>query len=274
MSLAKKSGFRQFLSFANFLPSYAPQATYGANLKEVLTTQMIDLQDVTKRYEMGTQTVHALRGLTAHIDTGEFVAIMGPSGSGKSTLMNIIGCLDRPTTGRYLLDGTDVSTMRGDAQAAIRNRHVGFVFQRFNLLARTDARHQVELPLVYSGVAARERRQLALEALEAVGLGDRADHKPDELSGGQQQRVAIARALVTSPSLILADEPTGALDTTTGAEIMGIFERLNAAGITIVMVTHEPEVAAHAQRVLHIRDGLLVADDSSPERWRVPEVVA
>lgn len=219
---------------------------------------MIELTDITKTYEMGTQTVHALRGVSATINDGEFVAIMGPSGSGKSTLMNIIGCLDLPSAGTYRLDGIDVSDMSDDEQARIRNRHIGFVFQRFNLLARAPAIKQVMLPLMYMGLSGSERQQRAETALEMVGLGERMDHKPEELSGGQQQRVAIARALATQPSLILADEPTGALDTKTGEEIMTLFKDLHAQGITIVTVTHDPEVAAQTERTIHIRDGYIV----------------
>jgi putative ABC transport system ATP-binding protein len=219
---------------------------------------MIELTDITKTYEMGAQTVHALRGVSATINDGEFVAIMGPSGSGKSTLMNIIGCLDLPSEGTYRLDGIDVSDMSDDEQARIRNRHIGFVFQRFNLLARAPALKQVMLPLMYMGLTGRERQERAEQALEMVGLGERMDHKPEELSGGQQQRVAIARALATHPTLILADEPTGALDTKTGEEIMTLFKDLHAQGITIVTVTHDPEIATQAQRTIHIRDGLIV----------------
>jgi putative ABC transport system ATP-binding protein len=219
---------------------------------------MIELIDISKSYQMGLQTVHALRGVNATINEGEFVAIMGPSGSGKSTLMNIIGCLDLPTEGKYRLNGTDVSDMSDDEQARVRNRHIGFVFQRFNLLARAPALKQVMLPLMYMGISGSERTRRAERALDMVGLGERMDHKPEELSGGQQQRVAIARALATEPSLILADEPTGALDTKTGEEIMNLFHDLHSQGITIVTVTHDPEVAAQAQRTIHIRDGVVV----------------
>lgn len=218
---------------------------------------MISMQNITKAYEMGNQVVHALRGVDLDIAEGEFVAIMGPSGSGKSTLMNMIGCLDVPTGGTYTLNGTDVSTLSDDQQARIRNREIGFVFQQFNLLARTSAIKQVMLPLMYAGFNRRERMQLAKEALDKVGLGDRIDHRPDELSGGQQQRVAIARALAVSPSIILADEPTGALDTQTGEEILNLFQTLNEQGITIIMITHDPEVAEMAKRTIWIRDGLI-----------------
>jgi putative ABC transport system ATP-binding protein len=221
---------------------------------------MIRMRNITKSYEMGSQSVHALRGLDLTINEGEFVAIMGPSGSGKSTLMNIIGCLDGPTDGTYTLDGIDVSHMSDDEQARIRNRRVGFVFQQFNLLARTSALKQVALPLLYAGIGRQEREERAKAALEAVGLGDRLDHKPDELSGGQQQRVAIARALVTEPAIILADEPTGNLDTQVGAEILEIFRNLHQEkGITIIVITHDSEVASQAERTIWIRDGLVVS---------------
>ncbi len=216
---------------------------------------MINLTGITKSYQMGQQTVHALHGVDLTIAAGEWVAIMGPSGSGKSTLMNIIGCLDLPTTGEYQLDGIDVSRMSDDDQARIRNRRIGFVFQQFNLLPRTSALKQVALPLMYAGFGRSERTARASAALETVGLAERTHHRPDELSGGQQQRVAIARALAVEPSIILADEPTGALDTQTGEEILDIFRGLHSRGITIVMVTHEHDVAAHAQRSIWIRDG-------------------
>jgi putative ABC transport system ATP-binding protein len=201
-----------------------------------------------------------LRGVSLQIEQGDFLTIMGPSGSGKSTLMNLLGCLDSPTEGSYTLHDQDVSHLSDSQLAHVRNKEIGFVFQQFNLLPRTSALRQVELPLMYSGVSARERRQRAKEALEAVGLGDRIGHKPDELSGGQQQRVAIARALVTKPSIIMADEPTGNLDTKSGEEILGIFEKLNEQGITIIFVTHDPEIVAYSERVITIRDGLIEKD--------------
>ncbi len=221
---------------------------------------MIEMRNITKTYEMGTQAVHALRGVDLRIEEGEFLAIMGPSGSGKSTLMNIIGCLDTPTGGSYSLDDVDVSQMSDDDLARIRNKRVGFVFQQYNLLSRTTAVKQVALPLLYAGVGRRERIRRAQEALRAVGLGDRMDHRPDELSGGQQQRAAIARALVTQPSIILADEPTGNLDTSSGEEILEIFKELNAQDITVIFVTHDPEVAEYAKRTVLLRDGLIESD--------------
>ena len=224
----------------------------------------IQIVDVTKTYRMGQIEVHALRGVSLAITGGELVAIMGPSGSGKSTLMNILGCLDVPTTGSYRLDGQEVGNLKDDQLASVRSRKIGFVFQQFNLLPRTPAVEQVELPMVYAGI--RDRRRRALEALEAVGLADRAQHKPTELSGGQQQRVAIARALVNEPSIILADEPTGALDTRTSTEIMGIFQRLNRErGLTVIFVTHEPDIAYHTRRIIQLRDGLITSDEPVPD---------
>jgi putative ABC transport system ATP-binding protein len=226
------------------------------------TPAIIDVEDVTKVYHMGEIEVRALRGVSFRISRGEFLAIMGPSGSGKSTLMNVLGCLDRPTDGAYLLNGQDVSRMKDRQLAHIRNREIGFVFQQFNLLARTPALRQVELPMLYAGVGARERHERAQQALETVGLGDRIRHRPDELSGGEQQRVAIARAMVTEPAIILADEPTGNLDSKAGGEVLRVFEQLNERGITIVFVTHDPEIAAHGQRTIQIRDGLIESDEA------------
>ncbi len=216
---------------------------------------IIRLQEIHKIYVLGLTQVHALRGVTLTIGRGEYVAIMGPSGSGKSTLMNIIGCLDVPTRGRYLLNGQDVSRLSDDALARIRNKEIGFVFQTFNLLPRATALHNVELPLIYNGLPGGKRKEKARLALEKVGLGDRMHHKPNELSGGQRQRVAIARALVNDPSIILADEPTGNLDSKTGEEIMEIFDHLHAQGNTIILVTHEDFIARHAHKIIHLRDG-------------------
>jgi len=222
---------------------------------------VIDVREVTKVYQLGAVRVDALRGVSFKIARGEYVAIMGPSGSGKSTLMNLLGCLDRPTSGRYLLDGVDVSALGDDALANIRLRKLGFVFQGFNLLARTSALRNVGLPLFYAGLGARERDARAAAQLAAVGLADRADHKPSELSGGQQQRVAIARALVNDPAVLLADEPTGNLDSQTSEELMALFGELHAAGRTIIMVTHDEEVARHAKRIVRLRDGRIVSDE-------------
>jgi putative ABC transport system ATP-binding protein len=225
---------------------------------------VIQLQRVTKTYRMGAVKVEALRGIDFVVEPGEFVAVMGASGSGKSTLMNIIGCLDTPTTGQFLLDGIDVRTLDETHLARVRNRRIGFVFQSFNLIPRTPAVVNVEMPLAYAGVRKRERRELAMAALSQVGLVDRANHLPTELSGGQQQRAALARALVTSPALILADEPTGNLDSASTAEVMQLFTRLNGEGRTIVLITHESDVAECASRTVRLRDGLVVSDEPSP----------
>ena len=215
---------------------------------------------LTREYDMGSELVRALRGVSVQIRKNEYVAVMGPSGSGKSTLMNLVGCLDTPTSGEYWLNGQKVSDLEDDELARIRNKEIGFVFQTFNLLPRADALHNVELPLIYAGLAARSRRAQAEHALERVGLADRMDHKPNELSGGQRQRVAIARSLVNEPSILLADEPTGNLDSTTSSEIMGVFAELHRQGQTVVMVTHEQDIAAHAARVITLRDGLVATD--------------
>jgi putative ABC transport system ATP-binding protein len=225
---------------------------------------LIHLDNVVRRYQMGTETVHALRGVSVSIERGEYVAIMGPSGSGKSTLMNLVGCLDTPSEGRYELNGSNVGELDDNQLADIRNREIGFVFQTFNLLPRASALRNVELPLVYAGVNREERRAAAAEALSKVGLAARSSHRPNELSGGERQRVAIARALVTKPSLILADEPTGNLDSKTGDEIMALFNALHTQGNTIVLVTHEEDIARHAHRILRIRDGRLAADERQP----------
>ncbi len=221
---------------------------------------VIQIRDLIRTYEMGAETVQALRGVSLEIRRNEYVAIMGPSGSGKSTLMNLIGCLDTPTSGEYWLNGQEVSRMPDDALARVRNQEIGFVFQTFNLLPRASALANVELPLVYAGISARQRHDRAKAALTRVGLGNRMDHRPNELSGGQRQRVAIARALVNEPAILLADEPTGNLDSTTSEEIMRVFETLHQQGQTIIMVTHESEIAAHAERVVVLRDGRVASD--------------
>ena len=232
---------------------------------------IIQTQDLWKTYVMGSEEIHALRGVDLSIDRGEYVAIMGPSGSGKSTLMNLIGCLDTPSKGSYLLNGKQVSEMNDNELARIRNEEIGFVFQTFNLLPRASALHNVELPLVYAGVPSRDRQERAREALRKVELEDRMSHKPNELSGGQRQRVAIARSLVNNPSILLADEPTGNLDSKTGVEIMALFERLHTGGNTIVLVTHEADIAAHAHRVVHIRDGRVERDERKRAQITRPE---
>jgi len=223
---------------------------------------MISTEDLWKTYDMGSEQVHALRGITLRIQRNEYVAIMGPSGSGKSTLMNLIGCLDSPSKGRYWLNGQLVSELDDDELARIRNKEIGFVFQTFNLLARATSLHNVELPLIYAGIPAEERAQRAKAALTSVGMGDRMNHKPNELSGGQRQRVAVARALVNKPAIILADEPTGNLDSQTGNEIMALFDRLHSEGNTIVLVTHEHDIAEYAHRIISIKDGVVAKDES------------
>jgi len=225
-----------------------------------MSEPIIRIRDLTRHYVMGTETVQALRGVSLDIDRNEYVAIMGPSGSGKSTMMNMIGCLDTPTGGEYWLNGQEVSQLTDDQLARVRNKEIGFVFQTFNLLPRATSLHNVELPLVYAGVSARDRRARASAALVRVGLGDRMDHRPNELSGGQRQRVAIARALVNEPSILLADEPTGNLDSTTSEEIMQVFGELHQQGQTIIMVTHEADIAAHAERTVVLRDGKVESD--------------
>ena len=225
---------------------------------------VIDIENITKQYVMGEEIIHALRGVTLQIRRNEYLAIMGPSGSGKSTLMNMLGCLDTPSSGRYEFNGKNVSEMDGDELAAIRNREIGFVFQTFNLLPRSTSLRNVELPLIYAGINPEEREERAAGVLADVGLGDRLSHKPNELSGGQRQRVAIARALVNNPSIILADEPTGNLDSKTGEEIMALFESLYQKGNTVIVVTHEADIARHARRRVHLRDGVIESDEMVP----------
>lgn len=237
--------------------------TVLANGESSQRDAVIRISDLTKTYELGAEKVHALRGIDLEVPRNEYIAIMGPSGSGKSTLMNLIGCLDTPTAGEYWLDGQQVSKLNDNQLAHIRNRDIGFVFQTFNLLPRATALHNVELPLIYSGVAAKERRQRAENVLERVRLADRMRHRPAELSGGQRQRVAVARALINSPAILLADEPTGNLDSKTGAEIMDLFDELQAEGQTIVLVTHEKEIAERAERRIFLRDGVIESDDRS-----------
>ena len=234
-----------------------------------MSDAVIDIENITKVYVMGEETVHALRGVTVQIRRNEYVAIMGPSGSGKSTLMNMLGCLDTPSSGRYFFSGKDVSAMDDDELATIRNHEIGFVFQTFNLLPRSTSLRNVELPLIYAGIDPESREEKAAQALRDVGLGDRLHHKPNELSGGQRQRVAIARALVNDPSIILADEPTGNLDSKTGEEIMQLLENLYQNGNTIILVTHEPDIARHARRTIFLRDGLIESDASTAQQ---PEI--
>ena len=244
----------------DFDPPKEPSAAEPRDVEGVAADDVIRVVDIHKQYRMGTETINALNGVDCTIRTNEYVAIMGPSGSGKSTLMNIIGCLDRPTSGEYWLSGENVSKLSDKALAQARNRKIGFVFQTFNLLPRANALQNVEVPLMYGGVGRRERRRRAREALERVGLGDRMTHRPNELSGGQRQRVAVARALVNEPAILLADEPTGNLDSRTGEDIMRLFKELHDAGQTIILVTHEPDIARRALRHVHLRDGLVTED--------------
>jgi putative ABC transport system ATP-binding protein len=234
------------------------------------TSPLLQIEEMTKVYQMGDIQVHALRGVSLTVHEGEYVAIMGASGSGKSTLMNMIGLLDRPTSGSYKIRGTEAGKMGKNRLANLRNHEIGFVFQQFNLLPRVNARRQVELPLFYGGISGRQSRELALKALERVGLGDRANHRPEELSGGQQQRVAIARALVNNPGLLLADEPTGALDSQTSIEVMDLFAELHQQGLTLIVVTHDPLVAQRAKRVVTLNDGIVVSDKANGSKLVVP----
>lgn len=229
------------------------------------TPSLIQITDIGRKYVIGAETIHALKSVSLRIDKGEFVALMGPSGSGKSTLMNVLGCLDTPTRGEYILNGINVSDMTDDELAEVRNKEIGFVFQTFNLLPRSTSLDNVALPLVYAGVSKQARSERAQAALESVGLGNRVDHKPNELSGGQRQRVAVARALINNPSIILADEPTGNLDTKTSIEIMGLLEEIHSKGNTIILVTHEEDIAQHAHRIVRMRDGLVEDDYLNPD---------
>jgi len=239
-----------------------------------VSTPIIQIQGLHKEYNMGKVKVPALKGVDLEVPAGQFVAIMGPSGSGKSTLMNILGCLDRPTKGTYLLDGSDVSRKSDNELADIRNKFIGFIFQTFNLLSRTNALANVELPLVYRGMPAAERRKRAVRALESVGLADRMTHKPNEMSGGEQQRVAIARAIAGDPKVILADEPTGNLDTRSGEEVMSIFQDLHQDGITLILVTHDPDIARHAERIISVRDGKIISDVLVEDRLDAKKLLA
>ena len=246
-------------------PSTPSAATLASRKVRPPGPLVIEIEGVTKLYKMGSETIHALRGVTLKIHRNEYLAIMGPSGSGKSTLMNMLGCLDTPTAGRYEFNGKNVAEMVDDELAEIRNREIGFVFQTFNLLPRSNALHNVELPLIYAGMRRKERLERAKRSLEKVGLGGRMSHRPAEMSGGQRQRVAVARALVTEPSILLADEPTGNLDSTTSRDIMQLFHELHSAGHTIVVVTHETDIAKHAHRIIHILDGKVADDSRNPD---------